>query len=69
MERVAELIARSPDTTANLACSATRTCCSHRANRIHHVPGVGPQLGGDGDPVGPPDACETLAWEFLRIAM
>jgi phosphatidylglycerol lysyltransferase len=67
MERVAELIARSPDTTANLALLGDKNLLFNTERTAFIMYQVsGHSWVAMGDPVGPPDACETLAWEFLE---
>ena len=67
LQRAAELIASGSDTTANLALLGDKNLMfnSERTAFIMY------QVSGHswvamGDPVGPPDVCESLAWEFLE---
>jgi phosphatidylglycerol lysyltransferase len=67
LERVAALIADAPDPTANLALLGDKSLLFNpqRSAFIMY------QMSGHswvamGDPVGPPEACEPLAWEFLE---
>jgi phosphatidylglycerol lysyltransferase len=67
MERVAELITQGDDTVANLALLGDKNFMfnSERTAFIMY------QVSGNswvamGDPVGPPEAIESLAWEFLE---
>jgi phosphatidylglycerol lysyltransferase len=67
LERVAELIADVDDTTANLALLGDKNLLfdDERTAFIMY------QVSGNswvamGDPVGPPDLCEKLAWKFLE---
>ena len=67
MERVAELIAEADDTAANLALLGDKRLLfnTERTAFIMYQPS-GHSWIAMGDPVGPPEACEPLAWEFLE---
>jgi phosphatidylglycerol lysyltransferase len=67
MARAAALIAESEDTTANLALLGDKTLLfnKERTAFIMYQPS-GHSWVAMGDPVGPPGACEPLAWEFLE---
>ena len=67
MRRAAELIAATDDTTANLALLGDK----HMLFNGERTAFIMYQVSGHswvamGDPVGPPEACEPLAWEFLE---
>jgi phosphatidylglycerol lysyltransferase len=67
MERVAQLIAQVDDTNANLALLGDK----HLLFNAERTAFIMYQVSGHswvamGDPVGPPEACEPLAWEFLE---
>lgn len=67
MERAAALIAQGDDTIANLALLGDKSLMFN-ADRTAFIMY---QVSGNswvamGDPVGPPEACEALAWEFLE---
>src|SRR5260370_22237338 len=67
LERVAALIADVDDTTANLALLGDKNLLFN-AERTAFImyQETGHSWVAMGDPVGPPDACEALAWEFLE---
>ena len=67
MERVAALIAQGDDTVANLALLGDKNFMFN-AERTAFIMY---QVSGNswvvmGDPIGPPEASESLAWEFLE---
>jgi phosphatidylglycerol lysyltransferase len=67
MERVAALITQVDDTTANLALLGDK----HLLFNAERTAFIMYQVSGHswvamGDPVGPPEVCEPLAWEFLE---
>ena len=67
IERVAALIADAEDTTANLALLGDK----HLLFNAERTAFIMYQVSGNswvamGDPVGPPAACETLAWQYLE---
>lgn len=67
MERVAQLIATVDDTTANLAFLGDKNLLFNAERTAFIMYQVsGHSWVAMGDPVGPPDACEALAWEFLE---
>jgi phosphatidylglycerol lysyltransferase len=67
MERVATLIAEVEDTTANLALLGDKNLLFN-AERTAFImyQASGHSWVAMGDPVGSPEACEPLAWEFLE---
>jgi phosphatidylglycerol lysyltransferase len=67
MQRVAALVAEADDTTANLALLGDKNLLfnAERTAFIMYQPS-GHSWVAMGDPVGPPEACEALAWEFLE---
>jgi phosphatidylglycerol lysyltransferase len=67
LERVAALIVDVDDTTANLALLGDKNLLFN-AERTAFImyQETGHSWVAMGDPVGPPDACEALAWEFLE---
>jgi len=67
MARAAALIAEADDTTANLALLGDKTLLfnKERTAFIMYQPS-GHSWVAMGDPVGPPEASEPLAWEFLE---
>jgi phosphatidylglycerol lysyltransferase len=67
LERVAALIADVDDTTANLALLGDKNLLfnSERTAFIMYQ-SSGHSWVAMGDPVGPPEACEALAWQFLE---
>ena len=67
LERVAALIADVDDTTANLALLGDKNLLFN-AERTAFImyQETGHSWVAMGDPVGPPDVCEALAWEFLE---
>src|ERR1700691_4146923 len=67
MERVAALIAQGDDTVANLALLGDKNFMfntERTAFLMYQVSGNSWVVMGD--PVGPPEASESLAWEFLE---
>jgi phosphatidylglycerol lysyltransferase len=67
MQRVTEMIAEVDDTTANLALLGDKNLLFN----VERTAFIMYQVSGHswvamGDPVGPPEACETLAWQFLE---
>ena len=67
LQRVAELVAASGDTTANLALLGDK----HLLFNAERTAFIMYQVSGHswvamGDPVGPPEVCESLAWTFLE---
>ena len=67
MERVAALIADVDDTTANLALLGDKNLLFNTERTAFIMYQVsGHSWVAMGDPVGPPEACEPLAWEFLE---
>ncbi len=67
MERVAALVAHADDTTANLALLRDKNLLfnSERTAFIMYRPS-GNSWVAMGDPVGPPETHESLAWKFLE---
>jgi phosphatidylglycerol lysyltransferase len=67
LERVAALIADVGDSTANLALLGDKSLLFN-AERTAFImyQETGHSWVAMGDPVGPPDVCEALAWEFLE---
>jgi phosphatidylglycerol lysyltransferase len=67
MERAAALIAAADDTTANLALLGDKHLMFNRERTAFIMYQVsGNSWVAMGDPVGPPEPCEALAWEFLE---
>ncbi len=67
MERVAELAAAAGDTTANLALLGDKNLLFNAERTAFIMYQVsGHSWVAMGDPVGPPELCESLAWEFLE---
>jgi phosphatidylglycerol lysyltransferase len=67
LERVAELIADVDDTTANLALLGDKNLLFNAERTAFIMYQVsGNSWVAMGDPVGPPEACESLAWQFLE---
>jgi phosphatidylglycerol lysyltransferase len=67
LERVAELVAESEDTTANLALLGDKNLMFNKDRTAC----IMFQTSGNswvamGDPIGPPELGESLAWEFLE---
>jgi phosphatidylglycerol lysyltransferase len=67
LQRVAELVAEADDTAANLALLGDKSLLfnAERTAFIMYQPS-GHSWVAMGDPVGSPEACEPLAWEFLE---
>jgi phosphatidylglycerol lysyltransferase len=67
MERVAALIAESEDTTASLALLGDKDLLFN-AERTAFImyQASGHSWVAMGDPVGPPEVCEQLAWQYLE---
>jgi phosphatidylglycerol lysyltransferase len=67
LQRVSELIADVEDTTANLALLGDKNLLFN-AERTAFImyQATGHSWVAMGDPVGPPEACESLAWDFLE---
>jgi phosphatidylglycerol lysyltransferase len=67
MQRAAELIAAGDDTVANLALLGDKNLLFN-ASRTAFImyQASGHSWVAMGDPVGPPEVCESLAWEFLE---
>jgi phosphatidylglycerol lysyltransferase len=67
LERVAALIADVDDTTANLALLGDKNLLFNRDRTAFIMYQVsGNSWVAMGDPVGPPELCEPLAWEYLE---
>ncbi len=67
IECVSALIARTDDTTANLALLGDKNLMFNAERTAFIMYQVsGHSWVAMGDPVGPPEACEPLAWEFLE---
>jgi phosphatidylglycerol lysyltransferase len=67
LERVTELVARADDTTANLALLGDKNLLFNAERTAFIMYQVsGHSWVAMGDPVGPPEICEPLAWEFLE---
>jgi phosphatidylglycerol lysyltransferase len=67
LERVAELVAQADDTTANLALLGDKNLLFNAGRTAFIMYQVsGHSWVAMGDPVGPPEICEPLAWEFLE---
>ncbi len=67
MERVESLIAQGEDTIANLALLGDKNLLFNTERTAFIMYQVsGNSWVAMGDPVGPPEACESLAWEFLE---
>jgi phosphatidylglycerol lysyltransferase len=67
LERVAELVAQADDTTANLALLGDKNLLFNAERTAFIMYQVsGHSWVAMGDPVGPPEICEPLAWEFLE---
>jgi phosphatidylglycerol lysyltransferase len=67
MERAAELIAQGGDSIANLALLGDKTLMFNAERTAFIMYQVsGNSWVAMGDPVGPPEVCEPLAWEFLE---
>ncbi len=67
LERAAELVAQSDDTTANLALLGDKNLLFNAERTAFIMYQVsGHSWVAMGDPVGPPEICEPLAWEFLE---
>ncbi len=67
LERAAELIAQADDTTANLALLGDKNLLFNAERTAFIMYQVsGHSWVAMGDPVGPPEICEPLAWEFLE---
>ncbi len=67
MERAEELVARGDDTLANLALLGDKNLLFNAERTAFIMYQVsGNSWVAMGDPVGPPEACEALAWEFLE---
>jgi phosphatidylglycerol lysyltransferase len=67
LERAAELIAAGDDSTANLALLGDKNLMFNRDRTAFIMYQVsGHSWVAMGDPVGPPEICEPLAWEFLE---
>jgi len=67
MQRVAVLVAQTTDTTANLALLGDKNLLFN-ADRTAFImyQASGHSWVAMGDPVGPPEICEPLAWDFLE---
>ena len=67
LERAAELLAQADDTTANLALLGDKNLLFNAERTAFIMYQVsGHSWVAMGDPVGPPEICEPLAWEFLE---
>jgi phosphatidylglycerol lysyltransferase len=67
LERVAALIADVDDTTANLALLGDKNLLFNPERTAFIMyQASGHSWVAMGDPVGPPEACEALAWQFLE---
>ena len=67
MERVATLVADAEDTAANLALLGDKNFLFNQDRTAFIMyQGSGNSWVAMGDPVGSPEQCETLAWEFLE---
>jgi phosphatidylglycerol lysyltransferase len=67
LQRAAALIAVGDDTTANLALLGDKNLMFNRERTAFIMYQVsGHSWVAMGDPVGPPEICEPLAWEFLE---
>jgi phosphatidylglycerol lysyltransferase len=67
MERVSALISHTDDTTANLALLGDKNLLFNAERTAFIMYQVsGHSWVAMGDPVGPAEACEPLAWEFLE---
>jgi phosphatidylglycerol lysyltransferase len=67
VQRVAELIANVEDTTANLALLGDKNLLFNAERTAFIMYQVsGHSWVAMGDPVGPPEVCEPLAWQFLE---
>ena len=67
LERVATLIADVDDSTANLALLADKNLLFNAERTAFIMYQVsGNSWVAMGDPVGPPEVCESLAWQFLE---
>jgi phosphatidylglycerol lysyltransferase len=67
MERAAALIAAGDDTASNLALLGDKNLMFNQDRTAFIMYQVsGSSWVAMGDPVGPPDLCEPLAWEFLE---
>ena len=67
LERAAELVAQADDTTANLALLGDKNLLFNAERTAFIMYQVsGHSWVAMGDPVGPPEVCEALAWEFLE---
>ncbi len=67
MQRVGELLGETDDTTANLALLGDKTLLfNEQRTAFIMYQASGNSWVAMGDPVGPPEACEALAWHFLE---
>ena len=67
LQLVAALVAAAPDTTANLALLGDKNLMFNAERTAFIMYQVsGHSWVAMGDPVGPAEACEPLAWEFLE---
>jgi phosphatidylglycerol lysyltransferase len=67
LERVAQLIAKGEDTSANLALLGDKNLLFNRDRTACIMfQSSGNSWVAMGDPIGPPDFGESLAWEFLE---
>ncbi|MEP6548324.1 MAG: bifunctional lysylphosphatidylglycerol flippase/synthetase MprF [Gammaproteobacteria bacterium] len=67
LTRAAELVAEADDTTANLALLGDKNLLFNAERTAFIMYQVsGHSWVAMGDPVGPPEVCEPLAWEFLE---
>ncbi len=67
LERAGELVAQADDTTASLALLGDKNLLFNAERTAFIMYQVsGHSWVAMGDPVGPPEICEALAWEFLE---